>query len=349
MVITHKSFISVLLTLSIVFLTIYVVHHFIPSMVWAGIITIATYPLYTRWKVLFGRFENTSAFIFTFLLSLLFILPFSWLLTLLVKEIQVFINYTQTLNREGGNAPYFFQHIPVAGNYLVSYWDEHIGQPGYLVHLVSGLGSTLSPMSYYLKQIGVVLAHRSIQVGFTVLTLFFFYRDGDRLFQYINEIGQSCLNERWSKYVDRLPSTLRSTVNGTILVGLGVGVCMGICYQLLHFPTPTLTGFITAFAAMVPFLVPLVFLIVALIFIMSGNVLAAVIVLVWGTIVMFVADHFIKPSLIGGAIQLPFLAVLFGILGGLETLGFLGLFVGPIILVLFITLCQELKGLKHHR
>jgi predicted PurR-regulated permease PerM len=56
---------------------------------------------------------------------------------------------------------------------------------------------------------------------------------------------------------------------------------------------------------------------------------------------MFVADHFIKPVLIGGAIQLPFLAVLFGILGGVETLGLLGLFVGPVIMVLFITLWYE--------
>ena len=59
---------------------------------------------------------------------------------------------------------------------------------------------------------------------------------------------------------------------------------------------------------------------------------------------MFIADHFIKPVLIGGTIALPFLAVLFGILGGLETLGLLGLFVGPIVMVLFITLIQESQG-----
>jgi predicted PurR-regulated permease PerM len=69
--------------------------------------------------------------------------------------------------------------------------------------------------------------------------------------------------------------------------------------------------------------------------------IGAIIVLVWGTLVMFVADHFVKPVLIGGAIELPFLAVLFGILGGVETLGLLGLFVGPLVMVLFMTLWQE--------
>ena len=118
---------------------------------------------------------------------------------------------------------------------------------------------------------------------------------------------------------------------------------MGLCYALLGFPTPTLTGFLTAFAAMIPFAVPFVFMIVSLIFLMAGQAVSALIVMLWGTLVMFLADHFVKPVLIGGAIQLPFLAVLFGILGGVETLGLLGLFMGPIILVLFITLCQELK------
>ena len=59
---------------------------------------------------------------------------------------------------------------------------------------------------------------------------------------------------------------------------------------------------------------------------------------------MFVADHFIKPVMIGGAIELPFLAVLFGILGGVETLGLLGLFIGPMVMVSFITLWQESQG-----
>ena len=60
----------------------------------------------------------------------------------------------------------------------------------------------------------------------------------------------------------------------------------------------------------------------------------------------FFADHFIKPAFIGGAIKLPFLAVLFGILGGVETLGLLGLFVGPIVMVLFLTLWQESQDCK---
>ncbi|MDP1614181.1 MAG: AI-2E family transporter [Methylococcales bacterium] len=343
---TSKVSMSTALTVSIALSALYIVHSFIPSMVWAGIISIATYPLYRRWKACFGRYENLAAFIFTFLLGLVFILPLSWLITLLVQETQIFVNYLQTIHREGGEAPAFLSSIPLVGQTIVAYWNEYAGQPGHLTSLVSDLHISLAPASYYAKKIGVNLAHRSIQVGFTLLTLFFFYRDGDRLFAQINSIGQACLDKRWFRYVDQLPMALRATVNGTIFVGIGVGCCMGICYALLGLPTPTLTGFFTAFASMIPFAVPLVFLGVALIFLIAGKGIAAMIVIAWGTLVMFVADHFIKPTLIGGAIKLPFLAVLFGILGGLESLGLLGLFVGPMIMVLFITLCREFQGKK---
>jgi len=344
---SHKELMSMGLTIAIVALTGFIIHRFIPSLIWAAVIVIATYPLYRRWRGCFGRYQNISAILFTSMLALLLIIPVSWLVTVLVKELQVFINYLQLINRDGGQAPAILGDIPMAGTELIRYWDANIGQPGSLKYFLSNLHVSLTPTSYYIKQIGASIAHRGFQLGFTLLCVFFFFRDGDKLFEQINYIGELCLGSRWFKYAKRLPSALRATVNGTIVVGIGVGVLMGVCYGLVGFPGPTLMGFITALAAMIPFVVPVVFIFVALILFFSGSMISAIIVLVWGTLVMFVADHFIKPVLIGGAIQLPFLAVLFGILGGVETLGLLGLFVGPIIMVLFITLWYESQD-GHH-
>lgn len=337
----HRELITIALTVSIIAFTIFIIHRFIPSLIWGGIIVVATWPLYKRWQRFFGRQHNTAAFLFTLGLSLLLLLPLSWLISVLVKELQFFINYLQIINRDGGKAPELLQQIPVFGKDMIQYWNAHIGQPGSLRVLLSDLHLSLTPASYYIQQVGANLAHRGFQLGFTMLTLFFFYRDGDKLFRQINHIGEYCLGQRWFRYANRLPQALRSTVNGTILVGLGVGILMGICYMLVGFPGPTLMGFITAFSAMIPFVVPIVFIIVALVLFSNGAMIAAIIVIAWGTFVMFIADHFVKPVMIGGAIELPFLAVLFGILGGLETLGLLGLFVGPMIMVLFVTLWQE--------
>lgn len=345
----HKELISMGLTVGIVLLSLFIVHKFIPSMIWAAIIAIATYPLYEKWRVFFGQRENTASLLFTTLMGLLFLIPLSWLIGILIKESQLFINFLQQINKDGGAAPEFFKNLPFVSNELVQYWDKNIGQPGNIRDFLSNLHITLTPASYYIKQIGVNLAHRSFQVGFTLLTLFFFYRDGDKLLLQVHHVGEYCLGDRWFRYSDRLPRALRATVNGTIVVGIGVGILMGICYALVHFPAPTLTGFITALAAMIPFVVPIVFIAVALILLSVGSLISAVVVLVWGTLVMFVADHFIKPVLIGGAIELPFLAVLFGILGGVETLGLLGLFLGPMVMVLFVTLWQEPQGKSYAR
>jgi predicted PurR-regulated permease PerM len=340
----HKELLSIGLTISIVALAVFITHRFVPSFIWAAIVAIATYPLYKRFRRLLGERHDLSAFLFTLLLSLIVLIPLSWLVTVLVQEIQLFLNYIQIINREGGHAPEFFKDLPWGGGYLEAYWDENIGKPGSMSNLLSNLHISLAPASYYIKQIGTDIAHRGFQLGFTALCLFFFYRDGDILTNQIYQIGEYCLGRRWFRYADKLPSALRATVNGTIFVGLCVGILMGGCYALVDFPAPTLLGFITAFAAMIPFAVPLVFLLVSLLLLANAQLIAAMVVLVWGTIVMFVFDHFVKPTLIGGAIRLPFLAVLFGILGGVETLGLLGLFVGPIIMVLFITLWHESQG-----
>jgi predicted PurR-regulated permease PerM len=247
----------------------------------------------------------------------------------------------QKINSEGMQAPIIFNEIPWLGAELTKFWNNYIAEPGAVQENIKNLHVTLAPASYFIKQVGVNIAHKSFQVSFTILTLFFFYRDNETLLKQINIVGLYCLGDRWQRYAIRLPRALRSTVNGTVVVGIGVGILMGLCYSLVGFPAPTLTGFITAFASMIPFFVPVVFIIIALILAIKGFILNSIIVLIWGTIVMFVADHFVKPALIGGAIRLPFLAVLFGILGGMETLGLMGLFFGPIIMVLFITLWQE--------
>lgn len=337
----HRELISISLTVFIVGFALFIIHRFIPSLIWAGIIVIATYPLYLRWKKMFGRYENISAFCFTTILALILFVPLTWLIHVLVKELQIFVAYLQLLNRQGGDAPDFVQDLPWIGKELVSYWNTYLAEPGYLKRAISNFHIALTPVSYYAKQISFNVAHRSVQTGFTLLCLFFFYRDGNILSKTIHSVGENCLGARWHRYAEKLPLALRGTVNGTIVVGLGVGVLMGLCYALVDFPAPTLAGFLTAFAAMIPFVVPVVFMVVALILWCSGALFSALMVIIWGTIVMFIADHFVKPVLIGGAIELPFLAVLFGILGGVETLGLLGLFVGPMVMVLFITLVHE--------
>jgi len=102
-----------------------------------------------------------------------------------------------------------------------------------------------------------------------------------------------------------------------------------------------LFGALTAVAAMIPFLAPLVFGAVAVLLAMQGAVAAGVAVAIVGTIVLFIADHFVRPYIIGEGARVPFLWVLLGILGGIESFGLVGIFLGPALMAALCALWRE--------
>lgn len=337
----YSELLSILLTTLIVALSVFIIHRFIVTILWAVVIAIATFPAYQRFEKPFKRHKNIAAFLFTVILSLLIILPISWLVTILVKEFHLFANYLVNLNEHGDNAPQWMNQLPWLKQEFLQFWNDNIGKPGRIKDMIQHWDTAITPAGYYVQQVGASVAHRSVQLGFSLLSLFFFYRDGRELSHQIDIVGEYCLSERWPRFSRNLPQALRAIVNGTIFIGFSVGVLLGLAYWLLGLSAPVLMGFVTAAAAMVPFLAPVILLVVVLIFVAKGAFWSALILAIWGSLVMFFADHIVKPLMIGGAVRLPFLAVLFGILGGVETLGVLGLFVGPLVMVLFVTLWQE--------
>jgi predicted PurR-regulated permease PerM len=134
---------------------------------------------------------------------------------------------------------------------------------------------------------------------------------------------------------------VHGTVNGLVLVGLAEGLLLGIVYFAAGLPYPATVGAITAVAAVIPFVAPIVYTLAGLYLFIMGDTVGALIIIVSGSVIVFIADHFVRPVLIGGAARLPFLWVLLGILGGLESFGFLGLFLGPAIMAALIALWRE--------
>jgi len=59
---------------------------------------------------------------------------------------------------------------------------------------------------------------------------------------------------------------------------------------------------------------------------------------IWGLLVVSSVDNFLRPFLISGRAEVPTLAVFIGVIGGLAAFGFIGLFVGPIVLGLLVAL-----------
>jgi predicted PurR-regulated permease PerM len=136
-------------------------------------------------------------------------------------------------------------------------------------------------------------------------------------------------------------AAIRATVDGIVLVAIAEGAIMAGVYALASAPHPILLGTITGIFAMIPFAAPIAFGAVALILGLSGAIGGAIAVLVAGSIVLFVSDHFVRPVIIGEGASLPFLWVLLGILGGVEQFGLVGLFLGPALMAALVSVWRS--------
>jgi predicted PurR-regulated permease PerM len=146
---------------------------------------------------------------------------------------------------------------------------------------------------------------------------------------------------RGERIARQMIAAVHGTVNGLVLVGLGEGVLLGLCYFAVGLPYPASVGAVTGVAAVIPFAAPVVYSLAGLYLLATGDTVGGIVVLAFGSAIVFIADHFIRPVLIGGAARLPFLLVLLGLLGGLRTMGFLGLFLGPAMMAALVALWRE--------
>jgi len=338
----HRDLISISFTVAVVLLAGVIAYRFLLPLAWAGVIAIATWPVYERVERWLGERRALAASLLTVIVTLVVMIPLVLLTIKVVQEARFFTHYLIAANNTGIAVPEMITKLPWGSHFLTTWWQDnlsHAGDIGQWVH--SDTASMLKSFSGFAKTIGAQVAHRSVIFGFAIVCLFFFYRDGKMLAHHIHSIGRYCLGDRWALYANDLPGAIKATVNGLVLVGISVGIIMGVCYAFAGVPFSVLLGAVTALLAMIPFGAPIAFAIVGLILLAKGSFWAAVVIVAIGGGVMFIADHFVRPVVIGSATRLHFLAVLFGILGGVETLGLVGLFIGPVIMVLFSTLWRE--------
>ncbi|TFW29125.1 AI-2E family transporter [Massilia horti] len=341
----QRDVLSAIFSVAIIAFAAFITQRFVLPLLWAAILATATWPLYARAKRSLGGHEIAAALGVTLLCAAVFITPLALACVQAAHQAPALAALVAQANTEGLAAPSWLHRIPLVGSAIYEWWQTTLSQPHGLSHLLTdGTAVRLHNASELLKIFGSVVMHRMIDVLFAFLSLFFFYKDGPALLSQLDAIGHHLIGDhRWKLYATKVPTAIRATVNGLVLVGLAEGVLLGISYEFTNVPSAVLWAAATGVLAIIPFGAPLAFGAVAAVLAFNGNIGGAVAVLVWGGVVLFVADHFVRPAIIGNATKLPFLAVLLGILGGVEMLGLIGLFVGPVVMTLFVTLWQEEK------
>lgn len=334
----------VALALLLTALGVWTLHRYVPALIWAAILAIAVWPLYQRavrrWPP--GKHNILLPSVFTLAVALIFILPLVLVGVQAGKEAHGVFDSIAKARTEGIPPPEWLGHLPAGGPFATRWWQENLANPDSANALLQR--ARRSQLVSNSPELGAEVAHRAVLFGFMLLTLFFLFKDGDRFSAQLQRASARAVGPAGERIGRQMIASVHGTVDGLVLVGLAEGFILGVAYVFAGVPHPTLFGLFTAIAAMVPFGAALVFGIAALILLIQGSVAWAIGIGVLGMVVTFVADHFVRPTLIGSATRLPFLWVLLGILGGVETWGLLGLFLGPAIMAALMLLWREWTG-----
>jgi predicted PurR-regulated permease PerM len=331
------------LALGLLLLGGFTLWNFLGALAWAGIFAIALWPLYRRAAARTGMAPHTVLLpaLFTLAVALVFIVPLGLVGVELANEAHTATDWLRTAQQNGIAEPDLLRHLPFGQAEVDSWWRENLADPGSAQDLVHR--TTHGRVVDLGREVGAQVARRLTSFVFTLLTLFFLFKDGEALTGQVRRAAIRAFGPAGERVGQQIIASVHGTVNGLVLVGLGEGVLLGVVYAVAGVPHPTVFGALTAVAAMIPFGAPVVFAVAALL-LAESSIVWAITVFATGMIVTFAADHFVRPALIGGATKLPFIWVLLGILGGVEAWGLLGLFLGPAIMASLMLLWREWSG-----
>lgn len=323
---------------------LWILHDFLPALAWAVVLSIALWPLYQRLlQVLPERSGRIIApLLLTLVVGIVFLTPLVLLGIAIARESHVLIQLIIAARHNGLAVPEWINDLPIVGPTLADWWRTNLSDPV----MAEALFGRMSPRMFAesAREYGGEALRRLVIFLFTLLTMFFLFRNGSVVAGQLRALSDRVLGERGEGIGRHMIAAVHSTVNGLVLVGLAEGVIIGAVYVVAGLPYPASIAAMTGVLAVIPFGAPLIYTVAALYMLTIGKTLGAAIIFGGGSVVVFVADHFIRPAIIGGTARLPFLWVLMGLLGGLETLGFIGLFLGPAIMAALIALWRDWTG-----
>lgn len=340
----RQSAAELLLSAALLGLGLYIIANYLHALAWALVLAVVFWPSYDRLR---RRARSPLAkealpMLFVTLVGLVIVIPIATLALDAVREIQELVDYSRTVGESGVPAPDFVIRLPYVGPWIADRWREHLSHAGWTKEVAEQLNT--SSIRQLGANLGANALHRMVLFVVCLLTLFFLFRHGESVSRQCRNASQKLFGERGERVALQMVASVHGTVAGLVLVAIGEGILMGLVYFLTGLPRPILFGLATAIAAMIPFAAAVAVGLAALILLGSAGAGPAIVVVLAGFAVIFVADHFVRPKLIGDATKLPFLWVLLGILGGVESFQLLGLFLGPAVMAALMLLWREIAA-----
>ena len=314
---------------------------FVEVLAWATVLVVAFYPVHRRLLARTKR-PGTSALLSCLLVAVTILLPVTLIIIALVHEISGFAenmkaNITALLDP---NSPVTGRFLNWLGQYVnVEQWRSQ----EFLAERLKGIGGLLAgrTLGFVGGVVGVI-----IEIFFVIFTMYYLFRDGHKI---VNALPNMLPLERAQseKIFARTREVISASLYGVLVIASIQGALGGLMFWILGLPSPLVWAVVMALLAMIPMAGAFLVWVPAAIFLgLSGSWPKAIILTVWGTLVIGTVDNFLRPKLVGEKTKLHELFIFFSVLGGLKVFGILGIVLGPVVLAITLALLDVFRQVE---
>lgn len=310
---------------------------FLPALMISAVAAALVYPAYERFESWVGQ-RDVAAFLGTTAVFFLVLLPVVGLSVLLVDQVLLGLDWATKMSSEllqpGGRVEGWLDTL---SGYLGVLGIEPSSLSQQVTSQMQGVATTLASRTFsVLSGLGGWL----LQGGVALFTLFYLLRDAEVItagIKWLIPLDAA----RTEHLFRRARDVTYATMFGTVAVALVQGTLGGLTFWALSLPAAALWGTVMGVVALVPGLgPPLVWIPATAILLFTGEVARGLALAAVGALIVGTVDNVLRAVLVAGRAQLHSLAVLLSVLGGLFLFGGLGIFVGPVLFVVALSLIE---------
>ncbi|MEQ1884109.1 MAG: AI-2E family transporter [Bryobacteraceae bacterium] len=318
-----RTLILILATAAVVYLCWLIARPFIGVATWALALAIVMLPVHERLE---RRMRpGVAALVTVFGVALLLIAPAVWLGRLFAQEATGMVKLLDAAFSSGDARSGLDGYPKLKG--IVEWLQQRFD----LEQEMRRLGGLLAGQVSGIVQGSVWIL---TEIVLTLVTMFFFLRDRAVILNYLRRLSPLS-DQQTSAVIDRAAKTIGASLTSNLLVKVVQGFLGGLMFWFLGLPAPVLSGAAMGLLALLPILgTGLIWGPAAVILAVTGSWVKAIVLAVWGGVVVSMVDNILYPILVAGELRVYPLAVFFAVFGGLIAFGFTGIVLGPLILAI---------------
>ena len=312
---------------------------FAAVLAWATVLVIVFYPAHQR-LVRKTRRPGLSALLSCVLVILTILVPVTLVTIAVLRELSGAADSLHT-NLSALLDP----NSPVTGRplrWLSGFVDiEQLRSPGQVVGWLKSKSGAIAgqTLGFLGGALGIL-----VQMFFVVFTMYYLFRDGDRIFGVIRDALP--VDKKQAEHIlERTRDVVGASVYGLFSIAIIQGTLGGIAFWALGLPSAIVWGVAMVFLSLIPMLGAFVVWVPAAIYLFAtGHYLKGIFLVLWGTVVIGMIDNFLRPKLVSDRTKLHELLIFFAVLGGLQVFGVLGIVLGPVVLAITLALIDVFRA-----